>query len=414
MYQIVEVKGNCFSSSKYLKSIHLNNNHIIYLNSFAFHDLYHLIFLNLSSNQFIFLSSKCFSNLLHLKVLWIENITFKDIKTNSFSSTNVKLIINLDYKISCVSPDNSYSTSYPPWYESCYHILPGTSMKAIYIIISILTISLNIMCMLIQVLKLQKRNRNQNFQIQVIGLNLSDILCGIYLLGIWISDMILKGIYLINEDLWKSHSLCFTSLCVVLWFTVSSQVIILYISASNLFSVIYPMKARLKSEKEIFLHICTINSFSFCISLVATLAFKFTEKQLPTSLCSPFIDPSHSSISINIITWVVIITQSISSVLIGLMHILLVKKVNKSKRSLKIEKSYVENRMMYQLILTSTTNILCWIPANGIYLSAIFLSVYPINLVIWATVVVMPINSVINPFLIIMIYLKGYILKKDI
>ena len=138
------------------------------------------------------------------------------------------------------------------------------------------------------------------------------------------------------------------------------------------------------------------------------MAIKFTEKQLPTSLCSPFIDPSHSSISTNVITWVVIITQSISSVIIGLMHILLINEVTKSKRSLKIPKSEVENKMMYQLILTSTTNILCWIPANGIYLSAMFLSIYPINLVIWATVVVMPINSVINPFVFIMINLKGY------
>ena len=152
---IVEVKGKCFSVSKYLKIIHLNNNYIIYLNSFAFHDLYHLKFLNLSNNQFTNLPSKCFSNLLNLKVLWIENITFKDINANSFFSTNVKLVSNHDYKISCVSPENSYCTSYPPWYESCFHILPGTSMKAIYITISILTICLNIMCMLIQILKLK-------------------------------------------------------------------------------------------------------------------------------------------------------------------------------------------------------------------------------------------------------------------
>ena len=402
------MKGKCFSVSKYLKSIHLNNNYIIYLNNFAFHDLYHLKFINLLNNQFTNLPSKCFSNLLDLKVLWLENITLKSIKANSFFSTNVKLVSNHDYKISCLSPDNSYCTTYPPWYESCFHILPGTSMKAIYITISILTIYLNIMCMLIQILKLKKSKINQNFQIKVIGLNFSDIVCGIYLLGIWISDMILKGIYLINQDLWKSHSLCFASLCVVLWFTVSNQIMILYLSASRLIAVIDPMKSRLISGKQILFHVSTINSFSFCISLGVTLVLKFIEKQLPTSLCSPFIDPSHSSISTNVITWVVIITQSISSVLIGLMNILLINEVKKSKRSLKIQKSEVENKMMYQLILTSMTNILCWIPANGIYLSSMFLSIYPINLVIWATVVVMPINSVINPFVFIMINLKGY------
>ena len=408
---IVEVKGKCFSVSQNLKSIHLNNNNIIYLNSFSFHDLYHLRFLNLSNNQFTYLPSKCFSTLLSLKVLNLGNIIFEGIDANSFFSTNVKLISTLDYKISCVSPDNCYCTSYPPWYKACSHILPSASMKAIYITISILIIYLNIMCILMQILKSQNKNINKNFQIKVIGLNFSDILCGIYLSAIWVSDMRLKGIYLINEDLWKSHPLCFISLCVVLWFTVSSQTMILYLSASRLIAVIDPFKTRLISGREIFFHVTTINSFSFCIILVATLALKFNEKQLPTSLCSPFIDPLHSSISTNVITWVVIITQSVSSVLIFLMHILLVNEVTKSKRSLKIQKSEVENKMMYQLILTSTTNILCWIPANIIYISAMFLSIYPINLVIWATVVVMPINSIINPLVFILTNLKMYFQK---
>ena len=53
--------------------------------------------------------------------------------------------------------------------------------------------------------------------------------------------------------------------------------------------------------------------------------------------------------------------------------------------------------MMSQFILTSTSNILCWFPTNAIYLSAMYLSTYPISLVIWTTVIIMPINSVINP-----------------
>ena len=292
---IIQIIGKCFSVSKYLNIIYLNDNNIIFLNTYAFHNLYHLKFLNLSNNRFTNLPSKCFSHLLTIKVLYLENIKLKNIYPDTFFSTNVKLISALDYKISCVA-DNSYCTSYPPWYISCSHILPDESIKVNYIAISVSTICLNSLCMLLQFLNLQKEKKYKAFQITVIGLNFSDILCGIYLASIWVFDLLFSGIYLINEDLWKSHLLCFTSLCIILWFTVSSQLMILYLSGSRLHAVINPIKRLETGWKKIIYHVTTIIFFSFCFSLVVALLFKMTEKHLPTSLCLPFIDPSGSSI----------------------------------------------------------------------------------------------------------------------
>ena len=79
-------------------------------------------------------------------------------------------------------------------------------MKAMYISISILTICLNILSILMHVLKLHKK-MSQHFQIIVVGINFSDSLCGIYLTIICVSDILLKGIYLINENLWEISTL---------------------------------------------------------------------------------------------------------------------------------------------------------------------------------------------------------------
>ena len=64
---------------------------------------------------------------------------------------------------------------------------------------------------------------------------------------------------------------------------------------------------------------------------------------------------------------------------------------------------------MYQLIITSTSNIICWFPANVIYLSAMFLSSYSIDLVIWTTVIITPINSIINPSVFIITIIKKFV-----
>ena len=328
---IMEVKQNCFFGSKYLMSIFLNSNDIIYLHQNAFHNLHQLKFLDLSSNPFAELTSNCFSNLRSLKVLNLYNNKFTNIRANSFSSTNVKLIRNRDYKISCMTSVNTFYTSYPPWYISCSDILPRTSMNIMYISISILTIFLNILSISLHVLKIQNIKINQQFQIIVIGMNFSDNLCGIYLTVIWTSDIILRGVYLINDNLWKSHPLCFTGLCIVLWFTMCSQMMMLYFSFSRLRAVKDPLKIKWKSDKKIIYQVSVIHAFSFGIALVLTLVFQFIERQLPTSLCLPFIDPSGSSTVTKIVSWVVIVSQSICAVSITVMQSLLVKKVNKSK-----------------------------------------------------------------------------------
>ena len=157
--------------------------------------------------------------------------------------------------------------------------------------------------------------------------------------------------------------------------------------------------------QKIIYQVSSIHAFSFFASLVLTLVFQFIEMQLPTSLCLPFIDPSGSSIITKVISWVVIISQSVCSVLIAGMHILIVTEVHKLEKSVR-KKSNSSKKMMSQLILISASNILCWFPTNTIYLSAMFLSTYPINLVIWTTAIIMPINSVINPCVFLLTNVK--------
>ena len=241
-------------------------------------------------------------------------------------------------------------------------------------------------------------------------LNFTDILCGTYLAIIWVSDSLLKDIYLINEDLWKSHSFCFTGLCIIVWFTVSAQLILLYMSTSRLLGVMYPIKTKNRSWKSVFYHINIIQIISFSTSLGVTFIFQFTEKQVPTTLCLPFVDPSGSSILTKVSSWVIIISQSISAIIIAILNAILVKEVTKSKKSLKRGKHDANFKMILYLIITTTSNIICWFPVNFLYLSVMFLPTYPIELIILTIGLDMPVNSIINPCVLIVTNLSN--LKK--
>ena len=90
------------------------------------------------------------------------------------------------------------------------------------------------------------------------------------------------------------------------------------------------------------------------------------------------------------------------------MHTFLIIHVNKTAGFIQIQKSLNNSNkaILPHLVLASASNILCWFPVNIVYISAMYLSVYPIDLVLWTTVVIMPLNSLINPCIFISMKLK--------
>ena len=98
--------------------------------------------------------------------------------------------------------------------------------------------------------------------------------------------------------------------------------------------------------------------------------------------------------------------QSISSVIIITMHVKLIRKVHKVERSIAKSSHNSKKSMVFQLMFTSASNILCWIPPKVVYLLALFLSSYPIDLIMWTTAIIIPINSISNSFVFFVTNLK--------
>ena len=72
------------------------------------------------------------------------------------------------------------------------------------------------------------------------------------------------------------------------------------------------------------------------------------------------------------------LTELISSVIIIILHIQLVIKVRKSEKNTGSFKSKVSSDtfLVVQLALLTISVIVCWYPANVIYITAMFLSTY--------------------------------------
>ncbi len=74
------------------------------------------------------------------------------------------------------------------------------------------------------------------------------------------------------------------------------------------------------------------------------------------------------------------------------------------KETLHIRKTQSKEKIMslpVQLFVITFTNLACWLPTSGVYIAALSLEQYPIDMVIWTSVCVMPINSLINPIIFV-------------
>ena len=117
---------------------------------------------------------------------------------------------------------------------------------------------------------------------------------------------------------------------------------------------------------------------------------------------------------IKIIVWSSILIQSILSIVIIIIYILLAMSLYANKDNYLNQKStHVSYKsLILQLILITVSNILCWFSTNGIYIMTIILTKYPTQLVIWSTVILMPINSIVNPTIFCLMSLKNYLKSK--
>ena len=254
-----EIKQKCFSELRFLVHIGMNNNHILYLRTFSFYNFINLCFLNLSNKPLINLPSNCFISTKNLKMMVFRNIKFDNIEDQPFTSVGVKIIATDDYRASCTIPKNAFCSFYPPWYLSCSDILPSTPLKVIGSTVSVFIIIINSLSIVLQIISCKE---NKTFSLIVIAINFNDLICGLYLCNIWVSDIMFQGTYLIKEEIWKSHPLCFIAFFLIFYFSFVGLFLLLFLSVSRLMVVLDPVDTKFKSFKLVTHNLACI----FCCS----------------------------------------------------------------------------------------------------------------------------------------------------
>ena len=234
-----QIQKNCFASLWLLQTLIVNDNQINFIETGSFYNLTNLKLINLSNNPLIKQSQSIFKTSVQLKLFYVTNVNFMDIDIHAIQELSVKVIITTDYHLCCISSKDSVCPTHKPWYISCSHILPKENMKNLYISVSTVAIALNFTSILIHFVT---RKGNKPYSVTVVSINLTDVLFGVYYACIRIADIVFKDRFLVKEMSWRSGTICFVAFGTLLWFTILSQLLLVFLSLSRLMVVIYPIQ----------------------------------------------------------------------------------------------------------------------------------------------------------------------------
>ncbi len=395
--KIVYLVSECFQSLLHLRELQLIQNLLGNIHYRAFANLKTLKMLDMSNNPFTHLPEKLFTSNTLLVWLSINNVTFSCLPQNIFQEVEIRYIGSTDHHVCCVSPSNSICPAVKPWHIPCSELLPDVKMQVFFVVLSLSIFSLNIFSLLLHSLSWKS---NQAFVSIVVPLNMADLLSFGYFTIIWASHMFYKARFLFHEKLWRETSFCFTAFGTIFSFSLLTQMLLTLLSLSRLMVVVTPVDSNFKQFSFVLRLVLTVVTASISASVGTTIVTQFTIDRLPFSLCLPFVDPTNSSIVIKFIALFTTSSQFTVTIAILFMHILLIIKVLQSKKNVQNSKQNESNAWLtVQLVLMTTSNILCWLPTGGIYVAALCLRRYPPKLIVWATVVILPLNSICNPVL---------------
>ena len=411
--KVKRIPNDCFQQSSTLKVIKMNDNLISEVENKAFLNLKALTLLDLSHNIIIVLAPTIIVNCFELETIVIQNTSLKILDVHVFKKLGIKYLISDIYFPCCFIPSSSIclSPTSVSWYFSCTDLLVNNQIKMYFIIMAFIIICCNSFSFLIQVLSRHNHASLSVSTIVISSLNILDFSFGTYFLILWFADIYYCDRFAIVENKWKSSLVCSCAFSISLNFSFLYPVFLVLLALLRFWTVIKPMSTKSKDTHFIKRLLILLSSISIIVTIFVGYFMKSFHLEMLFKLCSPFLDPSDSIIIIiKVITLVIVNVQLICVIAIFVIYFLIVQHL-RSYKSNFVEKVYTKKlhlSLYLQVCLVTVSNVFCWIPSGIIYVVIIVIDKYPINLIIWSTIALTPINSVINPIVFILANIRSH------
>ena len=227
-------------------------------------------------------------------------------------------------------------------------------------------------------------------------LKINDLFFSFNLISLIFAEYHYGNAYVLYRRTWLSN------FCCKMFGFVGTFVMFNSIFFSNMVTIIrfvsvkFPFNTHLTSPKVIIKYLSTGCCYNFLICMLSFLYYFIIEQKnvMPSKTCL-FLGETLESVTIKCVTILMITFQIASCMSIVIFYSIIINELKKPKtiHSSKVQ----DNQLSKVTILVITINMLCWLPSSIIYIISVTAETYPTELLTWKSVLINPVNSIMNP-----------------
>ena len=224
---------------------------------------------------------------------------------------------------------------------------------------------------------------------------------GTYLLVIWMFDLYYRRTFVMYERKWLTSLQCYILHSVVLNFYLLSPLMQCFLSFIRLMVTLCPMNTIFRYKTFVLRGIIWL--FTGILSIFKTVLMYTNSIPIPFKLCISFVDPANSFSYSNILLWAIFLYYvTICFSILG-MHLKLCQclRISQIHFGLSDKRKKSNAQILMQIFVITLSCLLSWLSSNIVFAVVAFKEKYPVELIIWIIVAVMPINSLVCPVIFI-------------
>ncbi|XP_058983957.1 relaxin receptor 2 [Musca domestica] len=375
--QLTEIKAQIFCPLHLLQGLHLNDNRLRKFDLHAFDCLENLTSLFLNDNDFRKMDNRTLKHLTNLEYIYFSWFHL------CHAARHVRV---------CEPHGDGIS--------SFYNLLDNSILRGSVWAMAIIGIVGNILVLMGRYF-VKKTRSNVEHSLYLRHLAGSDLLMGIYLAIIACADISFRGNYLVHEESWRHGRLCAFAGFLNTFSCQSSTLMLTLVTWDRLMSVIRPLQAKDNRRKRIILRLLALWSVSFILAAAPLFPLKYFGTHFygtnGVSLSLLIHDPFAKGWEYSAVLFICVNTFSLCFILISYLRML--QAIRVSGGGMRSTLSGRESMVATRFAIIITTDCACWVPVIVVKILALSgVSISP-SLYAWLAVLVLPVNSALNPIL---------------
>ncbi|XP_055612415.1 relaxin receptor 2 [Uranotaenia lowii] len=371
--------NNTYRNLPNLLGLFLNDNEINYFELGSFTGINNLTTMNLKGNKFTRIDRRVLENLTSLNYIHFSE----------FHHCKAALHVRV-----CEPRGDGISSK--------SHLLDNPVLRTSVWVMAAVGISGNLLVLFGRyVVRTRSSQAHAEHSLYLRHLAASDLMMGIYLAIIATADIMFRGQYLLHEEEWRTSTICAFSGFLSTLSCQSSTLLLTLVTWDRLISVTRPLYQRANSKTRVILRLALL----WGIAVAAAAApFSSTEYFGPH-----FYGSNGVCLSIHIhdpyaMGWeysagLFILVNTFSLLFIGTSYLRMLQAIRVSRNETRNTLHCREKIVARRFAIIVVTDCLCWMPVIVVKLAALGGVRISPSLYAWLAVLVLPVNSALNPVL---------------